>query len=174
MNCNYKKLIIAGRPGSGKTTFLRKIIAGLKSWRGFYTQEIRNEKGVREGFKIVTSEDNKGIIFAHMNFRSPYKVSKYGVDINTFEKVALPLLEPQSSILVIDEIGKMELFSYKFREKLNLILSLPELKLIATTRWPLIPSVEKLLENYHPCLYKIEEKEKIILHLKAHFHEGMA
>jgi len=84
---------------------------------GFYTEEIRTE-GVRQGFKIVTLDGQEAML-AHINISSPYRVSKYGVDVNTLDEVGVSALQralKQSKIIVIDEIGKMELFSPQFRE----------------------------------------------------------
>jgi nucleoside-triphosphatase len=45
-------------------------------------------------------------------------VSKYGVDVEALESVGLPALEEASGarLLIVDEIGKMELLSPRFRE----------------------------------------------------------
>ncbi len=84
---------------------------------GFYTEEIRSQ-GVREGFRLVTL-DGQGAILAHVNIHSPYRVSKYGVDIDNLDRVGVSALRQaaqQCDLVVVDEIGKMELFSASFRE----------------------------------------------------------
>ncbi len=84
---------------------------------GFYTEEMRSQ-GVREGFRLVTL-DGEDAVLAHVNINSPYRVSKYGVDIGGLERVGVPALRratQQCDLVVIDEIGKMELFSANFRE----------------------------------------------------------
>jgi len=61
-----------------------------------------------------------------INYKSNYKVGKYFVDVDLFENIAIPALETaeiESDIVVIDEIGKMELFSKKFEETVKRILS---------------------------------------------------
>jgi len=84
---------------------------------GFYTEEIRNQ-GARHGFRLVTL-DGQSAILAHINIHSPYLVSKYGVDIDSLDRVGVSALRraaQQCDLVVIDEIGKMELFSTNFRE----------------------------------------------------------
>jgi len=47
------------------------------------------------------------------------------VDVDSFNRVAIPALEKalkEKSIIIVDEIGKMELFSDKFKELINNIL----------------------------------------------------
>ncbi len=99
-------------PGCGKTTAVTKIVAGLKdaNLAGFYTEEIR-QNNIRKGFHWTTLAGETGIL-AHVDFKGPFKVGKYGVDVAGFEKSALPALDPE--LFVIDEIGKMECFSQKF------------------------------------------------------------
>ena len=53
-------------------------------------------------------------------------MSKYGVDIGVLDEVAVPEIEraiEQNRILIVDEIGKMELFSTSFREAVLKIIS---------------------------------------------------
>lgn len=84
---------------------------------GFYTEEIRVQ-GVREGFRLVTL-DGQSAILAHVNIRGTHRVSKYGVDLDALDRVGVSALRraaEQCELVVIDEIGKMELFSASFRE----------------------------------------------------------
>jgi len=83
---------------------------------GFYTVEMRTG-GRRLGFRIVTL-DGREAILAHVETRSKHRVSRYGVDVAAFERVALPSMIPDlpTPLLVIDEIGKMECYSQAFRE----------------------------------------------------------
>jgi len=111
-----KNILITGLPGIGKTTLIKKIKAELKGLRpaGFYTEEIR-EDGIRKGFELISLSGRKGLL-SHVDIRSPYRVSKYGVDVKQFEDFldSIPFFERGTGIVIIDEIGKMECFSKKF------------------------------------------------------------
>ncbi len=113
--------LLTGRPGTGKTSLIKQVVAQMKGKAGgFYTEEIRSQ-GVREGFRLVTL-DGEDAILAHVNIHSPYRVSKYGVDVDTLERVGVPAIYQavqQRDLVVIDEIGKMELFSASFREAVS-------------------------------------------------------
>jgi len=110
--------LLSGAPGAGKTTLIRQAIATVKERAGgFYTGEIRSQ-GVRQGFEIITL-DGSSAILAHVDIQSPYQVSKYGVDTDNLDKVGVAALRraiQECEVVVIDEIGKMELFSPAFRE----------------------------------------------------------
>lgn len=84
---------------------------------GFYTEEIRRQ-GVREGFRLVTLDGQEAIL-AHVDIGGPYRVGKYGVDLDSLEKVGVPALYRAAGdcdLVVIDEIGRMELFSDDFQK----------------------------------------------------------
>ncbi len=122
------KILLTGRPGVGKTTVVMKVIQGFRGRAGgFYTEEIRKEN-VREGFRIKTLDGRNGIL-AHVNRPGPFRVGKYGVDVHAFDEIALPSLEralAREELIIIDEIGKMELFSRRFRSLLQQILASDE------------------------------------------------
>jgi len=83
---------------------------------GFYTEEIRS-RGIRQGFRLVTL-DGQSAILAHIDIHSPYRVSKYGVDIDGLDRVGVSALRRavrECDLVVVDEIGKMELFSDNFK-----------------------------------------------------------
>ncbi|HDD44861.1 MAG TPA: AAA family ATPase [Candidatus Desulfofervidus auxilii] len=112
------KILLTGPPRIGKTTIIKKVINLFKKdgykLCGFYTEEIK-EKGKRVGFKLVTL-DGREIIFSHINFKTPFKVSKYKVDIKTLEKALMSLKPALEEIVIIDEIGKMECLSERFKK----------------------------------------------------------
>ena len=74
-------LLLTGKPGTGKTALIKEAISKTKiKSGGFYTEE-RRTRGVRQGFRIITV-NNQDAILAHVNVSSPYRVSKYKVDVD--------------------------------------------------------------------------------------------
>lgn len=118
------KILLTGRPGVGKTTVIMKVLEGFEGTAGgFYTEEIRRGN-IREGFRIRTLDGRNGIL-AHISDSGPFRVGKYGVDVGALDGIALPSLEmalETDELVIIDEIGKMELFSRRFRSLLQRIL----------------------------------------------------
>jgi len=113
-----KVLLLTGRPGSGKTALIKEALAKTKvKGAGFYTEELRTG-GVRQGFRIATL-DGQQVVLAHVDISSPHRVSKYKVDIGALDRVGISALRralTENDLIVIDEIGKMELLSPRFRE----------------------------------------------------------
>jgi len=116
--------LLTGTPGTGKTSLIKQVVAEMKGKAGgFYTEEIRIQ-GARQGFRLVTL-DGENAILAHVNTRSQYRVGKYGVDIDCLDRVGVPALRraaQRRDLVVIDEIGKMELFSASFREAVSQVI----------------------------------------------------
>ena len=112
-------LFLTGRPGVGKTTVIQGIVENLgEEADGFYTEEIR-ESGKRQGFRLVGLRGEQ-VTMAHTRLRGRGRphVGRYGVDVTAIEQVGVAALERaivQKRIVIIDEIGKMELFSQAFK-----------------------------------------------------------
>jgi nucleoside-triphosphatase len=109
--------LLTGAPGTGKTTIIKELVrkAGRSSG-GFYTEESRVH-GRRVGFRIVTLEGREAL-FSHVDVKGSFRVGKYGVNIGDLDSVAVAALERatrERDIVVVDEIGKMELLSSSFR-----------------------------------------------------------
>jgi len=125
--------LITGKPGCGKTTLIRAAIERSSADAGgFYTEEIR-EGGERQGFRMVTLDGQRAVL-SHVKVRSPYWVGRYHVDLAALDEVGVVAVRDavaRHKVVVIDEIGKMELFSPRFREAVLEALG-SEKKVLAT------------------------------------------
>ena len=90
---------------------------------GFFTEEIRSGD-TRMGFRLVTTYGEKTVL-AHIDSTSPHRVGKYGVNISNLEDTGVPALlraASDSDLVIIDEIGRMELLSEGFRQSVLKIM----------------------------------------------------
>ena len=119
------KILITGRPGSGKTTIIQNLVAPVTPVAGgFLTEEIR-EGGRRVGFGVRDIHSGSEGILAHVAHRGGPRVGKYGVDVASFERIGVGALREAMSregCVFIDEIGKMELCSSAFREVVSEVM----------------------------------------------------
>ena len=124
MSASSNVLLITGIPGIGKTTVAKKVVTSLADHNigGFYTEEIR-VNNVRQGFELITIQGER-FVMAHVDSDSAYRVGKYGVDVEIIDTaIAMTLSEdPDTEVFIIDEIGKMECFSKKFRAAMRGLL----------------------------------------------------
>ena len=145
----------------GKTTLVKKLVEELKQFHpvGFYTEEIR-EEGTRKGFELI-SLDGRRRLLSHTDIQSPHRVGKYKVDVKGFEDFlsSLPLLNPSTRLIVIDEIGKMECHSNQFKNLLKEILD-AEKWVIATIALKGSRIIEEIKKRKDVKLFEITQRNR--------------
>jgi nucleoside-triphosphatase len=117
--------LLTGPPRVGKTTLIKQAVGKFQGKAcGFYTEEI-HENNERQGFRLVTLDGQK-VVLSRTDLKSPYRVGKYGVNIEGLEKVGVTSLlvgESDCDLVVVDEIGKMEMLSLKFRDAIERLIA---------------------------------------------------
>jgi nucleoside-triphosphatase THEP1 len=118
--------LLTGEPRMGKTTMIKKLIneIGLDICGGFYTEEIRNSKD-RVGFRCV-SITGESVEIANVESPSKTRIGRYGIDVERFEGFAIRILQDallSKKIVVIDEIGFMQMLSNSFQKLVYEIIS---------------------------------------------------
>lgn len=141
------RILLEGRPGIGKTTVVVRLAelvrgAGIPL-AGFTTREVRRG-GARAGF-LVEALDGPSATLADVRLPGPPRVGRYGVDLAAFERVALPALERavEGAVVLVDELGKMELASERFRARFSELLD-AGLPLVATVHLARHPFTDAL------------------------------
>ena len=136
---------------------------------GFLTPEVR-EGNKRIGFDIecITTKEKRRLARVG-NFETPYKLGKYHIFIEDFEAIITQLenLELKKlKLIIIDEIGKMELFSRKFQTFIKFIFN-SNLNIIATIGQNLRhPLKDYLLNLPDILLYTLTRENSQTLYLK--------
>ncbi|XP_028401340.1 cancer-related nucleoside-triphosphatase-like [Dendronephthya gigantea] len=187
-----RHVVLTGLPGTGKTTLIQKACDVLQkkgvTAQGFYTEEVR-QHGKRFGFDVITLDGTRDAL-ARVgepleNDRRRHRVGQYTVNLQSFERIALPALKKKSNVscvFVIDEIGKMEMFSESFVREVRDLLNNPRttvLTSIPVARGKHIPFVEEIRHRKDVVLYQItkanreqllEEIVQSILQSHEHYH----
>lgn len=113
-------LLLSGAPGVGKSTIIQRVIDTLRERPGgFFTREMRRG-GRRVGFEIVTLDGETAMlattgvqpVFARQARLANYRVNLEGVD--TIAVPALVRAQARGALVIVDEIGPMEIFSDAF------------------------------------------------------------
>ncbi|HKZ49928.1 MAG TPA: NTPase [Candidatus Nanoarchaeia archaeon] len=145
-------ILISGPPASGKSTLVREIIKDRNAG-GILTPEIRKD-GERFGFKVIDIKTNREAVFASIEMK-PRIVSRYGLDIQAFEKIAIPAIQnaiEKSDFVCIDEIGAMEIHSPAFRQLVEQALDAK--KVIATISF----------KSKNTFIEKVKERKDVKMH----------
>jgi nucleoside-triphosphatase len=121
-------LLLTGRPGVGKTTVLQQTVAALGNRAGgFYTREVRVGRR-RTGFELVTLSGETALLATverEVALARPHSFGRYRVDLATIDEVGVPALLDalaQGQVVVVDEIGPMEILSPRFQEAILQLL----------------------------------------------------
>jgi nucleoside-triphosphatase len=130
-----KRLLIAGARGVGKTRLLREVTNSRRERiGGFITEHMMTGK-VSKGFRIHTFDGQERMLAAK-GLKSQFQLGHYGVDLNALENVGVPALKlalMSKELVVIDEIGTMEMMSERFRMALLEVL-MSDKPILATIR----------------------------------------
>ena len=137
--------LVTGQPGCGKTTLVKRVLATLRdaapglNATGFYTDEVLGTGGKRVGFDVVTIPGGeRGVLSRKGGPSNLPRTGKYAVDVEAFEALALPTLEyAGQDVIIIDEIGRMELHSDKFRRAIEELLGTPGVRCVGAITSPI-------------------------------------
>lgn len=109
-------VLITGLPGCGKSTLVTRVVDSLRARGvqvgGISTPEFRGAGGLRGGFLIRDIATGAEQIMAAADLPSRIQVGRYGVDGEAIRAVGVSAINQAvvtADIVVIDEIGKMEL-----------------------------------------------------------------
>ncbi len=116
------KIGITGLPGAGKTQTLLRIIQLLEEEGvkvgGMVTEPIV-ERQRRTGFQITDWITKEHEVFAHEGLKSRVRSGRYGINVAALEGLgtrALAEARDAADVIVIDEVGKMEVESEPFTQ----------------------------------------------------------
>jgi nucleoside-triphosphatase len=150
------KIGITGLPGAGKTHALLKVIEMLEAEGvkvgGMVTEPI-TESGKRTGFAIIDWSSKEKGVFAHVDIQSKFMVGKFGVDLEALERVGVKALIKaceDADVIVIDEVGRMEVESQTFIETVKHALDVEK---------PLLLTLHKKSRN--PLLQDIRRRDDV-------------
>ena len=123
-------ILLTGRPGVGKTTLVNRVYEhysknGFKI-EGLTTREVR-EGGARTGFMITDLSSGQEGWLAKKDLGTGPRVGSYVVVSDDLEKIGVAALERSmnsaADLVIVDEIGPMEMTSTSFRNNISRILN---------------------------------------------------
>ncbi|MBN1109552.1 MAG: NTPase [Methanomassiliicoccales archaeon] len=153
---NNIKIGITGLPSAGKTNTLIQVIKMLeeegKKVGGMITEPILDDKK-RTGLYVIDWMTKEKGVLAATDIQSKFMVGKFGIDLEVLQKVGVQALLnacEQADIIVIDEVGKIEVESEQFRNAVKEALK---------TDKPMLLTLHKKSRN--PLLQDIRRRDDV-------------
>ncbi|CAN7992367.1 unnamed protein product [Ixodes hexagonus] len=179
-----KLVVLTGSPGAGKTTLVKLAVESLTkhgvSVSGFYTAELR-EGGRRIGFDVISTTGKRGPLARIRQLSEGGvgpSVGQYCVNIASFEAIALECLQMPGDVVVLDEVGKMELFSERFQQRVQQLISSPDRCILVTV--PVaggrpLPLVERIRVHQSATVIEVnrENRGRLLVEVLSLIHEAI-
>ncbi len=173
---NMKVFIITGARGEGKTTFAGKLAEHLMAEdievRGILTERI-TKNGKTSGYDILDIKSKEKEKFLRItNDKKLDKIGRYSIFDEGMEKGKEALLPGRfKGVMVMDEIGRLELENKGWAGCLSTLLDVAMARLVITVRESFADDVIKKWNLEHKCeVFKITETDisKVIRTISDH------
>lgn len=141
------RIAITGNPGVGKSTLVLRVVEGMSlSVGGLVTQEIR-KCGRRVGFSLRDLGTDQEGVLAHIHLPAGPGLGRYRINLRDLDEIGSLAIEravEEKDLVVVDEVGPMELHSPRFIAAVDHALAQAKNLLITVHR-----------VSNHPLAYRI-------------------
>jgi nucleoside-triphosphatase len=162
---NSRMILLTGRPGSGKTTVVSRVVLLLRtdglSVGGVYSKERRSH-GTRVGFEMVDLGTDGHETLASTTATGP-RMGRYRVNLKGLGEFAAPAVVRatwESDVVVCDEVGPMELISPEFRRAIEGLMSTKKPCLIVVHAEMADPLLVRLKKSAEAQLLEVTDETR--------------
>jgi nucleoside-triphosphatase len=123
------RVFLTGIPGVGKSTVVRKVVQRIRQdcvkVGGITSADLRSGS-TRVGFEIRDLMTGEAGVLAHVNEATGPRIGKYHVKSEDLDRIgteAILSAIKYANLIVIDEVGPMELTSSRFKDAVQAALA---------------------------------------------------
>lgn len=161
-------IVLTGGIGSGKTLVLKNLIKKFQQERievgGFYQERIMEENET-VGYDFIEIETGRRIEFLRKNASGQHQVGKYTINTDVFPMGNEIMANVNQTVVVVDEIGKMENKGEGWTEAFTGLLKENNSLLIASFRKELLTELQHKFGATNATVFDIDkENPDIIMH----------
>jgi nucleoside-triphosphatase len=158
------KIAVTGLPGISKSTVVQKVVELCKNHvtvGGILTRD-RRLKGKRIGFEIIDLASGTAGQLADLWRKGP-TVGHYHVNLDDLENIGLHALENALAcdLIVVDEVGPMELQSDKFTKAVEKVITSEKPILSVVKRGYAHPLAQRILRTFKLITVTRENRDSL-------------
>ena len=130
------RIAVTGSPGVGKSTLVAKVTSGTKLRVGGVLARDRRYKDRRTGFELLDLSTGMVGILADESGDGP-QLGKYRVHLDDLDLIGAQAVETAlgCDLIVVDEVGPMELSSHSFVLAVEKAIASPKPMLVVLHQW---------------------------------------
>lgn len=166
------RVALTGSPGVGKTTLVQKIVGAAGGSVGGVLARDKRVKDRRVGFELLDLGSGATGMLADETGSGP-QLGKYRVRLDDLDNIGARAIENglKANLIVVDEIGPMELSSRRFVMAVEKALASDKEMLVVLHEWSNHPIAKKIRKNFKVITVTRENRDalagEIIQELKS-------
>jgi nucleoside-triphosphatase len=155
-----ERVAITGAPGLGKSTLIRRVLDRLGCRAGgVLAREVRRD-GERVGFELLDLLTGEVGTLASIDGDGP-RLGRYRVNLQDLERVGAGAIERAirgADLVVVDEVGPMELFSERFAKAIAKAIESGKPMIVVVHAKSRHPLAKRIREEF--ALFVVTEKNR--------------
>jgi nucleoside-triphosphatase len=156
------RIAITGPPRVGKSTLVQKCASASKLKVGGVLARDKRIKDRRLGFELLDLESGATGMLADESGDGP-QLGKYRVRLDDLDQVGAKAIEDalQSDLIVVDEVGPMELSSKRFVSAVERAIASEKPMLVVLHQWSQHPLAKKIRKTFRVITLTKENRDRL-------------
>ena len=156
------RLAVTGPPGVGKSTLVQKCANASRHKVGGVLARDKRVKDRRVGFELLDLGSGAMGMLADETGDGP-QLGKYRVRLDDLDRIGARAIEEalQSDLIVVDEVGPMELSSKRFVAAVEKAIASDKPMLVVLHQWSQHPLAKKIRKTFRVITLSQENRDRI-------------
>ncbi len=157
------RIAVTGSPGVGKSTLVAKVTSGTKLRVGGVLARDRRYKDRRTGFELLDLSTGMVGILADESGDGP-QLGKYRVHLDDLDLIGAQAVENAlgCDLIVVDEVGPMELSSHRFVLAVEKAIASPKPMLVVLHQWSNHRLAKKIRGSFRVLTVTRENRDSLV------------
>lgn len=157
------RIAVTGSPGVGKTTLVQKVTSSLNCRVGGVLARDKKYKDRRTGFELLDLATGATGMLADETGNGP-QLGKFRVRLDDLEKIGAKAVENALAcdLIVVDEVGPMELSSPKFVIAVEKAIASPKPMLVVLHEWSNHRLAKKIRTSFQVITVTPDNRDSLV------------